>query len=65
MIIKEFISNLAILTTALFLYTQWTKGAPLSPAAPLKTKVFSGIMGGLLGNILMLYSVNFGERLWT
>lgn len=63
MIIKEFISNLAILVSVLFLYTQLTKGTPLSPSSSLRKKVFIGVMGGALGNILMVYSLTFGETL--
>jgi diguanylate cyclase len=57
MIIKEFFANLAILVSLLFLYSQFTNGTPLSIRSSFKRKIIVGILGGLLSNILMKYSI--------
>ncbi|KAA0548381.1 diguanylate cyclase [Bacillus sp. BGMRC 2118] len=61
MIIKELFTNLAILTSLIFLYTQITNTSLLQQTSLLTKKVLLGISGGLLSNILMLYSIHFGS----
>ncbi|MCA0970891.1 diguanylate cyclase [Halobacillus litoralis] len=63
MIIKELISNVAILITSLFLYTQLTRSSPLLSSSSLQKKVTAGILAGVLSNILMQYSMQFGESI--
>jgi diguanylate cyclase len=63
MIIKELFSNLAILTSMIFLYTQFTKSSPLERTSALLRKILLGFLGGLLGNILMQYSIHFGDTI--
>ncbi len=59
MLIKELISNLAILVSLLFLYTQSTKSSPLRNSSSLKQKVSTGVLAGILSNVLMQYSMYF------
>lgn len=61
MIIKELFSNLAILVSLLFLYSQITKQKPLNRQSSLKRKITIGIVGGIFGNILMHYSIHIGD----
>lgn len=61
MIIKDLFANLAILASILFMYSQLTKNSPLNRKSPIKRKITIGILGGLLGNILMLYSMHIGD----
>lgn len=60
MILKEFFANLAILVSLLFLYTQVSNNTPHSSLSPVKRKILVGILGGLLSNILMQYSIHIG-----
>jgi diguanylate cyclase len=57
MIIKEFFANLAILVSLLFLYSHVSNGAPLTARSSVKRKIMVGILGGILSNILMQYSI--------
>ncbi|WP_347861086.1 diguanylate cyclase [Salimicrobium sp. PL1-032A] len=59
MIVKELISNLAILISCLFIYSQLTSDKSLRPSSSLKMKLLSGALAGGLGNILMQYSIHF------
>ncbi|WP_347861042.1 diguanylate cyclase [Salimicrobium sp. PL1-032A] len=64
MIIKELLSNLAILITSLFLYTQITgRSSSLRITSSYKTKVAAGILAGVLSNVLMQYSMVFNETI--
>jgi len=58
MIVKELFANLAILVTLLFIYSQLTKKSPLNHHSSIPKKLTVGILGGLLGNILMQYSMH-------
>lgn len=62
-IFKELIANLSILTSLLFLYTQITKSSPLTQGSNITKKIKVGIIGGILSNILMQYSMPFGETI--
>jgi diguanylate cyclase len=62
-IIKDLFGNLAILISLLFLYTQVSNRTPLTTRSSFKIKTLSGIFGGLLGNILMHYSINIGTTI--
>ncbi|WP_254842627.1 LytS/YhcK type 5TM receptor domain-containing protein [Bacillus sp. MRMR6] len=57
MIIKQLFANLTILVSLLFLYTQISSSAPLQSSSSATRKIFAGIIGGLLSNILMHYSI--------
>jgi len=63
MMLKEFFANLAIIVSLLFLYTQVSNSTPLSSLSPVKRKILVGILGGLLSNILMQYSIHIGVTL--
>lgn len=63
MMLKEFFANLAILVSVLFLYTQVSNNTPLSSLSPIKRKILVGVLGGLLSNILMQYSIHIGVTL--
>lgn len=59
MILKELISNVALLIASLFVYSQSTHAIPLSRSSTMKTKIVSGILAGILANVLMQYSMHF------
>lgn len=63
MIIKELFSNLAILTSIIFFYTQITSSSALKRTSTRSRKALIGILGGLLANILMIYSMHFGNTI--
>jgi diguanylate cyclase len=63
MIIKELFSNLAILASLLFLYSQLTNNRPLHSKSSIKRKIIVGILGGVIGNILMQYSIHIGDSI--
>ncbi|MET3682902.1 diguanylate cyclase [Alkalibacillus flavidus] len=63
MIIKELISNLAILVTTLLLYTQTTSKKPLETSSLVSKKIIAGFLAGVLSNVLMQYSMNLGETI--
>lgn len=63
MIIKQLIANLAILVSILFLYSQVYNVTPLEQHSPVKRKILSGIFGGLLGNVLMWFSIPIGTTI--
>ncbi len=63
MIIKEFIANLALLGTLLFLYSQVIMKKPLQLHSSAKTKLIAGICGGFVSIVLMLFSINIGDLL--
>lgn len=63
MIIKDLVSNLAILVSLFFLYSQITKQKPLNRQSSMNRKVIIGIVGGILGNILMQYSIHIGDTI--
>lgn len=58
---KDLFANLAIITSLLYLYTQFTKDYPLSTHSSLKVKLIAGILGGILSNILMQYGIHFED----
>lgn len=61
MIIKDLFSNLAILLAILFMYNQFTNKSPLNRKSTIRRKIIIGFLGGLLGNILMYYSMHIGD----
>lgn len=63
MIIKDLFSNLAVLASLLFLYSQLTERSPLQRKSSFKRKIMIGTLGGLLGNILMQYSIHIGDTI--
>ncbi|SIS61030.1 diguanylate cyclase [Salimicrobium flavidum] len=63
LIIKDLISNLAILVTTLFLYTQVTSDSPLKTSSSVSRKIIAGLLAGVLSNVLMQYSMDFGETI--
>ncbi|MDA7025768.1 diguanylate cyclase [Bacillus sp. CLL-7-23] len=52
-----------MLCSCIFLYTQFTNSLPIHRNSPLKTRLFLGLLGGLLGNILMQYSIHIDETM--
>ncbi|WP_257391441.1 GGDEF domain-containing protein [Cytobacillus gottheilii] len=63
MIIKEFIANLALLGTLLFLYSQVIMKKPLHLHSAVKMKIIAGLSGGVISIVLMLFSINIGDLL--
>lgn len=59
LILKELFENFTILIAILFLYTTFT--GPLYSNSPVKNKIWIGILGGVLCNILMQYSIQVGS----
>jgi diguanylate cyclase len=62
-IIKQLFANLTILVSLLFVYTQISSSAPLQSSSSTIRKLFAGIIGGLLSNILMQYSIRIDTTL--
>jgi len=58
MIIKDLFANLAILISLIFLYMQFAKPLLNNGTSAFIPKVTLGVFGGLLGNILMYYSIS-------
>ncbi|WP_231746942.1 GGDEF domain-containing protein [Lentibacillus sp. JNUCC-1] len=58
MIIKDLFTNLAIIVAMLFLYTQFINKHPLNRQSAFREKVIAGFLGGLLGFVLMFFSMN-------
>ncbi len=63
MILKDLFSNLTILAALLFMYSQLTKNSPLNRKSSFRRKMTIGALGGLLGNILMQYSMHVGDTI--
>ncbi|MBX0356870.1 diguanylate cyclase [Halobacillus sp. Nhm2S1] len=63
MILKELISNVALLIASLFVYSQSTQAMPLSRSSTLKAKIVSGFLAGILANVLMQYSMHFDNTI--
>ncbi|NPC92671.1 diguanylate cyclase [Bacillus sp. WMMC1349] len=61
--IKDLMINLAMLCSCIFLYTQFTNSLPIHRNSPFKTRLLLGLLGGLLGNILMQYSIHIDETM--
>lgn len=54
---KEFVSNLAILIASFSIMGQIFKNHPLYHTSPILTKLYWGLSFGILGNLLMVYSI--------
>jgi diguanylate cyclase len=63
MIIKELFTNFTILISMIFLYTQLTNSSPLNRTSSLSKRILIGILGGLLSNILMFYSMPLDDTI--
>ncbi|OCL27066.1 hypothetical protein U472_06175 [Orenia metallireducens] len=61
--LKDLFINSSILISFLFLGGEIFKESPLSPSAPLKIKIFGGIASGILGSILMIFSVRISPEI--
>ncbi|KAB3527451.1 PAS domain S-box protein [Alkaliphilus serpentinus] len=58
MLISNLISNAAIIVSFMFLGGEVFKDNRLTPKATLKTKILAGLIGGIMGIVLMVFSVN-------
>jgi diguanylate cyclase len=54
---KDFIANASLLITSFFIMGQIFNSKPLRHTSPFSTKLYWGLAYGVLGNILMLYSI--------
>ncbi len=63
MIIKDLFTNFAVLFSLLYLYVHLTKDRHLRIDSSLNRKMIVGLLGGLLGNLLMLYSIHIGDTI--
>ncbi|MDN3018850.1 GGDEF domain-containing protein [Paenibacillus sp. BSR1-1] len=61
--LKDFVTNTAFLVAAFSLMGQIFKNRPLTLAAPLSTKLYWGLSFGLLGNILMVFSIHISTNI--
>jgi diguanylate cyclase len=57
MMVKDFVANLALLIASFSIMGQIFKNQPLKLTSPLLTKLYWGLSFGILGNILMVYSI--------
>ncbi|MDQ0198012.1 diguanylate cyclase domain-containing protein [Neobacillus ginsengisoli] len=55
--IKDFVLNAALLIASFFIMGQVFKNRPLQVSSPFLTKFYWGLCFGVLGNILMLFSI--------
>lgn len=55
---KDFFTNLCLLVAILFFYSQVSNKYPLHRDSPVKNKILLGVLGGLLANVLMQYSIH-------
>lgn len=63
MIIKDLFTNLTLLVSILFLYSQVTENRPLNRTSSYRRKIVVGTLGGLLGFVLMQYSIQIETTL--
>ncbi|MCA1053997.1 diguanylate cyclase [Rossellomorea aquimaris] len=61
--IEDFFINICILVSFLFVYTVITNQSPLSRESSVKTRVTAGFAHGILGNLLMFFSIELNENL--
>lgn len=59
--ISDLIVNIAILTSFTFMWHQFFRNNHLTYKSPLKIKLLDGLIGGLLGIVLMHYSIQVNE----
>lgn len=57
LILKDLFVNVCIFVTILFVGSLIFKDSGIGSLAPLKTKILSGILSGILGVILMIFSI--------
>ncbi|MED4463793.1 GGDEF domain-containing protein [Metabacillus fastidiosus] len=60
---KDLFTNITVLVSLLIFYCQMTNAKPLTRHSPIRRKITVGIAGGLLGNILMYYSISIDAAL--
>ncbi|MBT2653680.1 diguanylate cyclase [Bacillus sp. ISL-18] len=63
--LKEFISNAALLIASFSLMGVLFKDKPLYPTSPLSTKLYWGTCFGILGNVLMSFSFQVGPDIYA
>lgn len=63
MIIKDIISNLALLWSVIFLHTHFTSATPITRTSPFSKLQLFGLMGGLFSNVLMHFSIHIGDTI--
>lgn len=59
--ISDLIVNVSLLTSFTFIWHQLFRNCPLTHSSPLKVKLLDGLIGGVLGLILMHYSIQINE----
>lgn len=59
--ISDLIVNVSLLTSFTFIWHQLFRHNPLTHSSPLKIKLLDGLFGGILGIILMHYSIQVNE----
>ncbi len=59
--ISDLIVNIALLTSFTFIWHQVFKNNPLTLNSPVKIKILDGLIGGVLGIILMHYSIQVND----
>ncbi|MEH7107685.1 diguanylate cyclase domain-containing protein [Bacillus sp. JJ1764] len=61
--IKEYVTNIAILIAAFSLMGQFFKDRSLSVTSSIPTKLLAGFFLGILGNILMIFSIKISSTI--
>jgi diguanylate cyclase (GGDEF)-like protein/PAS domain S-box-containing protein len=61
--LKDFVSNAALLIASFSLMGQLFKDKPLNVSTSLRTKLYWGLCFGLLGNILMVFSIQVNSTI--
>ena len=56
--VRDFFINFTVIISSLFIYQQLFKDWPLNKDSSINRKLIAGIASGLLGNILMLFSIH-------
>jgi hypothetical protein len=60
--IKDFVSNAALLIASFSMMGVLFKAKPFHTSAPLSSKLYWGLCFGVLGNILMTFSIKINSR---
>ncbi|MEH7415220.1 diguanylate cyclase [Neobacillus drentensis] len=63
--LKDFVSNAALLISSFSIMGVLFKDKPLYPTSPLSTKLYWGLCFGILGNILMTFSIQVSTDIYA
>lgn len=63
--LKDFVSNAALLIASFSIMGVLFKDKPLYPTSPLSSKLYWGICFGILGNVLMSFSIQVSPNIYA